>query len=299
MKNKTVRIRLVISLAVISGVLLTAVFSEAVDKPEVRIWVNKNQFFVYEPTLVHYEIKNVSDSTLLLALLREEHFVITDNEGKTYQSHLKGTSMGVDHLKPGESRYGGVDICRRYGVASIGEYSCHLDLAPPAQIYPAPYERTKSNTIKIEVIEPEGDEKKALDIFREAEKLKYSRDRMHGGRDLKKADLSFLKYQQLVNKYPTSVYAALSLDCALGVYEFSANLEERRKIIPVCTKLIENYPNSLYFASAFSSLADVYQVVKDKEGAIKIMHELIEKHPDTGISERAEYWLEKIEKWEF
>lgn len=29
------------------------------------------------------------------------------------------------------------------------------------------------------------------------------------------------------------------------------------------------------------------------------MQELIEKHPNTKISERAEYWLEKIEKWEF
>ena len=299
MKNKKVRILLVISISVIWGVLFTSVFSEAADKPQIKIWVEKDQFFVHEPVPVHYEIKNISDSTLFLSLLREEHFVITDQEGKRYRSHLKGTSMGVDLLKPGETRHGSADICRRYGVVSIGEYSCYLDLAPPPQIYRAQYERTKSNTVRIKVVEPEGEEKKALDIFLKAEKFKYSRDRIQGGRDLKKADLGFLKYQELVNRYPNSIYAALSLDCALGVYEFSTNLEERRKIVPVCIRLIENYPNSPYFASAFSSLVDVYEVLKDKEGAIKTMQQLIKKHPNTKISERAEYWLEKIEKWEF
>jgi tetratricopeptide (TPR) repeat protein len=295
---KKVRI-LIVGISAVLVVLLASVFSEAVDKPQVRIWVEKDQFFVHEPILVHYEIKNTSDSTLFLDVLREEHFVITDKEGKRYESHLKGTDMGVDHLRPGETRRGLVNISGLYGVVRISEYSCYLDVAPPGQIYPPQYERTKSNTIKIKVIEPEGEEKKALDMFLEAERLKYSRDKERGGRDLKKAELGFLKYQEVVDKYPNSVYAPLALSSAWGTYRYSQNLEDTKKNIPVYKRLIESYPNSHYVASAFCGLVETYENFKDKSGAIQSMKELIKKHPNTQISERAEYWLEKIEKWEF
>ncbi|MCJ7577627.1 MAG: tetratricopeptide repeat protein [candidate division Zixibacteria bacterium] len=298
MKNKKLRIILMISISVISGVLLTSVFSEAVDKPQVRIWVEKDQFFVYEPILVYYEIKNESDSILYLSSYNEltEHFVITDTQGKRYNSHLRGTSMGVDHLKPGETRHGSVDICGLYGIVSIGEYSCYLDIAPPAQFYHPQYERTKSNTIKIKVIEPDGDEKKALNLYSEADKLSWARSK-GGGPDPTKKELGFLKYQELVDKYPNSVYAPIALRSAIFVYVYSP--EFRKKVFPVCLRLIEDYPNSYYWASGFSHLVGTYEVLKDKDSAIKTMNELIEKHPNTKISERAAYWLKQIEKWEF
>jgi hypothetical protein len=80
---------------------------------------------------------------------------------------------------------------------------------------------------------------------------------------------------------------------------YSPNLEERRKILSVCRRLIEEYPNSNPFMSAFIELIDTYKILKDKEGAIKIMNELIKKHPDTKISEEAGKRLKQIEKWKF
>lgn len=267
---------------------------------EIKIWSDKLEYLVREPIVINYSVKNVSDRLVRINLTELSFCLrIRDEKGTSFPAQLS-LSYGFaypDSLKPGEEYKSGVSITDVYGVVSPGEYSCFLENPQGPKEYISP--GGKSNTIKVIVKEPEGEEKKVLDMFLEAERLAYSRDKQHGGRDLGKAELGFLKHQQLVNKYPNSIYAALSLRGAIGVYLYSRELNERRKIIPVCKRLIEKYPNSIHFALAFVSLVDVYEVLKDKEGAIKIMQELIKKHPDSKISERAEYWLERIQKWEF
>ncbi len=115
----------------------------------------------------------------------------------------------------------------------------------------------------------------------------------------KRGKAEFLRYQAPVEKYPKSVYAPLALREAIGIYFYSQDLNKRKKIIPLCMKLIEDYPDFYYFVWTFSELVSTYEILKDKKGAINAMNELIEKHPNTKISEKAEYWLEQIEKWEF
>jgi hypothetical protein len=273
--------------------IITSLVSQASDKLQIRIWTEKDQFFVHEPIPVHYEVKNISESTVRLSFgMIHEDFVIKDEQGRGYATHFRGSfSGGGDSLRPSESHNAIVDVSGYYGVTNVGEYTCYIYTQPSAVLH---FPWTKSNTIKFKVIEPKGDEKKALDLFLEAEKLKYSRDKIYGGRDLKKAELGFLKYQELVDKYPNSIYAPLALQEAIGIYLYSENPEDLKKIIPVCLKLIENYQEDV-----FCDLVGLYEILKDKEGAIKTMKGLIEKHPNTKISERAGYWLEKIEKWEF
>ncbi len=83
------------------------------------------------------------------------------------------------------------------------------------------------------------------------------------------------------------------------MYFYSRDLEQRRRVIPVCMRLIEEYPDSYYFHLSFTELLHTYEMVKDKDGAIKTIRELIKKHPNTRISEEAEQRLRKVEKWEF
>jgi len=262
--------------------------SSGADLIQIRIWTEKNEYLTREPIIVNYAVKNIADRTVRLNFLAlSMYFDIKDQDGKGYANKLY-LSFGFaypDSLEPGESYESGENITDGYGVVFPGEYTCVLNNPSP---------EAKSNIITIKVKDAKGDEKKALNLYLEAEKLKYTKDK-----DPKKRELGFLKYQELADKYPRSVYAPLSLASARGVYRYSINLEERSKIIPVCKRLIEQYPKSLYFMSAFTSLVEVYEILKDKEGAIKTMKELIEKHPNTKISERAEYWLKQIEKWEF
>jgi tetratricopeptide (TPR) repeat protein len=222
-----------------------------------------------------------------------DYFLIKDQDGITFDNRLSTfyAVMNPNTLKPSDIFSDEEEISDKYGVIDPGEYSCYIQM-PPGPFSPSP--ETKSNLIKIKIKAPEGTEKEALGIFLEAEKLKWTTDK-----DPEKIVLAFSKYQELVDEYPASVYAAKSLRSAWGIYIYSKSSQDRRKIIPVCTKLIENYPDSHYFTLAFTEIADTYKMLKDKEGAVKTMQELIEKHPNTKISERAEYWLEKIEKWEF
>jgi hypothetical protein len=76
-------------------------------------------------------------------------------------------------------------------------------------------------------------------------------------------------------------------------------IKDKNKVMSVCKKLIEDYPEFYYIDDTFYNLVGNYKVLEDKTGAMEYMNELIEKHPNTKISERAEHWLEKIEKWEF
>ena len=294
MKNKKRRIAFLLMVFMILGMLSVSPSSEAQEKLGIRIWIDKDEFLTHEPIVVRYTVTNIGDSMAYLNFqMIEEDFVIEDEDGNRYRSHIRGTYGGGQPFAPGETHRGNLDIGGRYGVIGVGEYTCH--------VYSYPFfcwnaEFLNSNRIEFKVVEPKGQEEGALHLFLEAEKLAWARSEA-GGPDLAKKELAFLKYQELVDKFPKSVYAPKALRAAIGTYLHTR--EHRRRVIPVCLRLIEEYPNSYYWSSGFSHLIGTYEVEKDKAGAMKSMQELIDKHPNTKISERAEHWLEKIEKWEF
>jgi tetratricopeptide (TPR) repeat protein len=270
-------------------------FAISAGRLQIEIWSDKIEYLTREPISVHYKVKNVGDKPVIMIFhALKGYFKIKDQQGREYPNMFSFSYAFIsDSLKPNESFEGSEGIDARYGIRQPGEYTCYLE-TPKWVNTPV----TKSNEIKIKVKDPEGEEKKALELYLEAEKLKYGKDEQ-GRKDLKKRELGFLKYQELVKKYPNSIYAPLSLKAAIGVYFYSRDLAERRKTIPLCSKLIEDYPDFYDFAGTFTDLVHTYEILKDKAGAINTMKELIKKHPNTKISERAEYWLEKIEKWEF
>lgn len=276
--------------------LLACAFCEAAEKAAIRIWTEKDTFLAHEPIFVYSEIRNEGDSTVYFNSYKmTEHLVITDSQGRGYATRLRGTDLGVDALSPGQAQKLSVDVCSRYGVQEVGKYGCHLRTHLYSVLNPT---FLKSNTIEFKVLDPKGEEKKALHLFLEAEKLAWARSEA-GGPDLSKEELAFLKYQELVDRYPKSVYAPKALNAAVGVYFYSRDLEQRRRVVPVCIRLIEEYPDSYYFQLAFTELLHTYEMLKDKEGAKKKMRYLIDKHPNSNISQEAERRLEKIEKWEF
>jgi tetratricopeptide (TPR) repeat protein len=225
----------------------------------------------------------------------DEDFVIEDKNGKHYRSHILGSYGGGQDFAPGEIYTKSLDVGGRYGANGVGEYTCYIH-SYPFFVSNAPY--LNSDTIEFKVVEPKGEEKEALRLFSEAEKLRYARS-VAGGPDFAKKELGFQKYLELVDRYPKSIYAPKALSSAVGVYIYSPKPEENRRVIPVCIKAIEDYPDSYYFVWAFTDLVLTYENLKDREGAIKTMKELIKKHPNTKISEEAQRRLKEIEKWEF
>lgn len=293
MRETEIRMMLTLTFFIL-GLGLGFSLCEASDEIKIKIWIDKNEYLIREPIFAHYEVENITDSTIVLnPRALKDYFVIKNQDAQRFDSRLATyyAVMNPNSLKPNASYCDREEISDRYGVMQQGEYSCFLQM-PPGPFSPSP--ETKSNLIKIKVNAPKGDEKKALELFLEAEKLKWTPDK-----DPEERAVGFSKYLELVDKFPTSVYAPKALRSAWGVYIYSRNLEERKKIIPVCKKLIESYPDSYYFVLAFTEIVDTYKILKDKEGAIKTMHELVKKHPGTKIAQRASEQLEKIEKWEF
>jgi tetratricopeptide (TPR) repeat protein len=249
---------------------------------EIKIRGDKREYLTREPIIVHYEVKNISDSAICFAFDNvKEFFNIKDQLGRGYANIDHGDYfICPDTIHPNEVFSGSEGIDFRYRIIQPGEYTCFVD-----------FFGCKSNILKIMVKDPTGDEKKALNLYLEAHELHWCKDK-----DPKKWEGAFYKYLELAERYPKSVYAPMSLYTAL----FKAHvIKDKNKIISVCKKLIEDYPNFYYIDDTFYNLVGNYKVLEDKAGAVDYMKELIKKHPNTKISERAEYWLEKIEKWEF
>lgn len=289
MRRKSLRI-LLISISLVSLVLLAASFSQVSQELHIRVWTDKDEYIPREPIIVHYEVQNIADRIVRLDFWAlNKYFNIKDQEGKRYATQLIVSSdvEYPDSLRPGESYRNSKNITDSYGVISSGEYTCFLNNPSP---------QAKSNIIKIEVKEPEGKEKEALNLLLEAQNL-ASVDTNLGYPHPGKEELAVMKCQQIVDRYPNRVYAPMGL---LTAIEIRARwYEQRKRVIPMCVRLIERYPDYYYWSKGFSHLVEAYESLRDKEGAINTLNELIEKHPNTKISERAQYWLKKIEEWEF
>lgn len=296
MKNEKRKPVSLLKLFIILGVLFISHSSEAGDKLKIEIRSDKGEFLTHEPIIVHYTVKNVGDSMAYLNFhMIEEDFVIEDEKGQRYRSHIRGTYGGGQLFAPGEIFTKGFDIGGRYGIHEVGEYTCYIHSYP---FFSPNATFLNSNTIKLKVVEPKGEEKKALNLYLDAGKARGSEGECCIS-DSAKKDIAFQKYLDLVDKYPNSIYAPKALRAAYLMYLYSRNPIERRRVVPVCTKLIEDYPDSYYFMWAFTSLVGYFESLKDKEGAKKAMQYLIDKHPNTNISQEAKRRLKMVETWEF
>ena len=261
---------------------------------EVRVWTDKDQFLPHEPIPVHYEVINTSDSTLTPSFRSaEKHFSVTDEKGTIYHTGMLSHYLGYP-FAPGVTHRATLELQAIYGVVDVGQYTCFI---PVETHYGSRNSQLiKSNPIRFKVVAPTGEDEKALNLLLEAQKL-AGVDSSLGYPHPGKEELALKMYEELASTYPNSVYAPMALLAAVEVH--ARWYEHRRRVIPVCRWLVERYPGYYYWDNGFSHLVEAYELLRDKAGALRTMKELIEKHPNTRISERAEYWLEKIEKWEF
>jgi hypothetical protein len=281
-------------------------FVSKADLLQTHIWSDKPEYLLAEPIVLRYRMKNVGDEVIWVNLGEIGCYLdLQDKHGHAFPKKKSYAIPSVysfsypDSLIPGEEAEGWVNLQDIYGTISAGEYTCFLH-NPHGRVQKAlilPSKRT-SDTTEIAVKNPAGEERCALDVFLEAVRLSSPADNEDTS-SWAVSELSFSKYQELVNSYPNSVYAPLSLRAAIGAYAGSHLITQRRKVILLCIRLIEDYPDSHDWAQTFTDLVNIYRILKDKDGAINTMQELIEKHPGTKISERAEYWLGKIQDWKF
>jgi tetratricopeptide (TPR) repeat protein len=256
----------------------------------LEIRFGKAKYLVREPVILHGSLTNYADTAISFWGDDLTSLTICDTTGKPYPKKIftHGWSPEPTHrLEPGQTYEFDGDILFEYTINEgfpVGTYQCVMVLPEYLE------EGKTSDTAQFRVEDPTGLEKEAQRLFIEAQRHSW------GQRDCNSA---FRAYQQLIETFPTSVYVPGSLYDAALCYKYSPLREEKEKSIKIYLRLIEEYPDYISLTRYFGAIGIIYGNLKDKAGALKTMEDLIDRHPDTKISEKAQYWLEKIEKWEF
>lgn len=263
--------------------------SECLD---LRIWTEKAEYYSFEPILVNYEVTNNSDmsrATIFDAF--GEYFHIQDDSGRVYNNTIFTSYLYMpDTLRQNKSATGHEEIDRRYHVNQPGIYTCYLEL-PDWPVYPKCGKPIKSNIIEIKIAVPEGEERQALDMYLSIDSLSRSYTSHEEKKEVwSKAFHAFLHMQKL---YPQSVYAPLAVHRAILERR---SIDDKSKVITACQTIIEEYPDSPFMGWAFFHLYDNYKKLNAMSSAVEYLSSLIERNPDDNVMERAEYWLEKIQK---
>lgn len=287
----TAFVLLVIVLSSFAFLRFNATASED-DCLRVRIWTDKHEYIPHEPILIKYEIYNGCGEYVLTNLwLLKEHFSITDNERRSYNSIFRIDCELLDTLYPGKLVVDSEYIEFGYRTFNVASYECSMEI-PEDAVNPCCSYRARSNSITFSVKEPVGEERQALDLYLRADSL----GRVTGLDKTTRRKNKFAAYLDLADKYPKSIYAPVSLYMALLMESVP---EDKTVLISIGKRVIEDYPNTPYGARACQHLIQVYRQTSGIGGTIEYFEYLRGKYPNSEIARRAEYWLGKIKEGNF
>jgi len=259
---------------------------------DLSIWTEKEDFLVYEPIWTYMRLTNNSAETLFInASSLPQGLRVKAIRGREVSQYFHSGSTGRPGTKPGESFVKWVDLSGWWGIVKAeisdgwrfipaGRYKVWIEKHCPQ----AESNVIKSDTVEITVSEPKGEELAAWNLLTEASRL-WGRDR----------EVAYKKFEELVEKYPHSVYAPKALDRAAECYIYVDGEEE--KALQKFRELLEKYPESPYYLGAIACIEVIYENDKDKAGALREMKELMKKHPNGKIADRVRRGIQYIEKW--
>lgn len=171
---------------------------------DLIIGLSKQKYFLHEDIIVDVTITNITNDTLKsdCIIIPDNfgfNFIIKDSLGNILEYAGPQYSYGISNkthlIGPGEQVYVFYDLLGLYKLDSPGKYTIQ---AENIINYYNPYffDNLTSNELSFETIELIGDEKEVYDLMREARKLWRKKDSDQAGR----------KYQEILNKYPNTVF---------------------------------------------------------------------------------------------
>jgi len=260
----------------------------------ITISTEKDHFLSQEAIWIFINFKNTTKDTLRIDRTTIcEGLRVGAIQGPRVPKYLRLSGIPSSLVVPGDSLFDLVDLNTYYGTTGglyigwrfipTGHYRVYIKL---------PSYRIISDTIEITVSEPEGEELKALNLLTKGMKLSETVG------DERKAAIAkaYKKFEELVEKYPHSLYAPKALDRAARCYIYVSGEEE--KALQKYRELLEKYPESPYYKSALTGVYVIYWNNHDKSGLRREMNQLIKKHPNSKISEGAKKSIEgSIKHW--
>jgi hypothetical protein len=233
-------------------------------KLEARLKLYKHQYLLREPIWVKVQVTNIGSEPGKIGFVGFEGLRMQDANDTLYPCRLSIDRMGHRTINAGQTFEEHFNILSFYGAM---EDSFHVRYYLPPQKYQIYYDlgdSVRSETGSFSVIEPEGDELKAMNLLKEAYDLQIQ----------KKGEEFIGKLRQLVREYPNSHY------CAYALLIAATNIEE-------WSELIDRFPDSGEAIRAIEYIDGACLSKNDDVGFKNAMQDIIRKHPNTDVAKEA------------
>ncbi len=289
-----------INFLVIFGIILSINNTILAQDWNFEIKLSKQSYILHEKIWLDATITNItSESIRTNGIVAPNHlgFIIEikDNSGNIIEytgpvwSFASGP--GTYLIKSGEYQYKCFDLLKSFGdIKGTSGYLVQYQYFPflPIGNYTvqAQFEGVTSNEQTFDVIEPIGTEKEALELMVDAWSLWKQRDNDPSGR----------KYQEIIDKFPNSVYAETCLENARVYTDNTIEKYFREGIaydkIGLYKELLQKFPNSGNSIDWLNAIIhDMDQAEKEK-----VINKTLENHPNTRIAKFAKQMLLRMPK---
>lgn len=289
-----------IKLFIISGILLSINISAKAQDWDLEISLEKQNFMLHESIWLDVTLTNITSNSIKtdgIGVPNHSGFTIEirDKTGNILEYTGPQWSMFTGYeknlIESAEKQYISIDLLKSFGIieGSSG-YSVQKRYFPflPVGSYTvqAHFDGVSSNVLSFDILEPSGEEKEALELMVDARSLWKRRDHAPSGR----------KYQEVIDKYPNSVYAETCLRKARVYTDNRIKKYFREGIeydeIGIYKELLQKFPNS------GSSRDWLFVITKDMDQTEKekYIDEAIQNNPNTRVAKFAKQMLQGIPK---
>ncbi len=214
----------------------------------VNISLDKKEYLVYEKIWLDVELKNISDKSLeTQGIPTPNHlgFVVkvTDSSGNSlpYTGILVlYVGESVKSVKPDDFEYLPINLLSSFRLAEykrdlFAPYGFFSYIPPGAYSVQVELEGEISNILNFEIKEPKGQELEALILLDKASKIAPVPENYH---------LLIPIYKELLDKYPTSVYAETSHESYISETHYQERVEGTFNYDSLTILMLKTYPNS-------------------------------------------------------
>ena len=253
---------------------------------EARLKLYKNRYLLREPIWVKVSATNVGEQSGWFYFVTFEGLRIKDSRGSSFPCHISSSLFPVT-VESGVTLEKEDNILFYFG-RSESEYKSWWYLPPATYtIYYELNKNTRSSVDTFQVVEPTGDEAKAMNLLKESFDLLA----------VKKIDDALKKINRLIKNYPQCSYAPFAMLRKISIYRIY--LEDLDKALTTCYRLISAHVRSREAVRCVEIISAVHQTKKDKNGFVNAMNNLIKKYPESDISREAEKQLEQVKDKDF
>jgi len=248
-------------------------------KAELELY--KREYLLRESIIVKMRVTNIGKEEGWLYFVTTGGLKIKDSKGQEYTCHVS-SSLAPGIINLGQTLEEQTNLLLWFGIPE-NKFKVRHYLPPERYtILYKPRKDVSSETYEFSVLEPKGDEIQAMNLLKDSYQLFVE----------KKYDETIEKLEELISKYPNSVYRPWALFETATTYKLA--IEDLDKTLEIYRKVIDNHPNSREAVEVLSYLVYYYETGGDTTELSQYLNQVKVKYSNTAVSEAAEKELRKV-----